>query len=56
MFGSIIKGVFQGKITTGDGVKYYVEKREYHKKADLADSVHSVIYRESDVKVGKFFE
>ena len=56
--GSIINGVFQGKISTGSNEVYHVERKEYHPPHPNTahDQVHSVIYKQDDVDIDKFNE
>lgn len=58
VYGSVIAGVFQGQLTTGDGEVFYVDRKQYHPKHPLTsgDLVHSVIYKKDDVDVEKFYE
>lgn len=53
VFGSIIDGIFEGKIISPKKGNYYIEKsRKYtHPHGHLKDSdnFHSVIYKENDV-------
>lgn len=53
VFGSIIDGIFEGKIISPKKGNYYIEKsRKYtHPHGHLKDNdnFHSVIYKENDV-------
>lgn len=48
VFGSLIGGVFEGKIMSRHG-SYYVEKAKHYFPHDHNDTFHSVIYKEQDV-------
>lgn len=53
MFGSILNGVFEGKIILGDGSEYYVEpswKYANGNEEDIDIGGHSVIYADDDVE------
>lgn len=47
-FGSVMDGVFEGKIVSHTGA-YYVEKAHRYFPKGMNDTFHSVIYRENDV-------
>jgi disintegrin and metalloproteinase domain-containing protein 10 len=46
VFGSIVDGVFEGKISSPDTGAYYVEKARHYFPNE---TFHSVIYHENDV-------
>ncbi|XP_077288969.1 zinc-dependent metalloprotease kuz isoform X2 [Arctopsyche grandis] len=48
VFGSLVDGVFEGKIMSRHG-SYYVEKAKHYFPHDHNDTFHSVIYKEQDV-------
>ncbi|XP_044005029.1 disintegrin and metalloproteinase domain-containing protein 10 isoform X2 [Aphidius gifuensis] len=50
VFGSIIDGIFEGNIHSGDNGTYYVEKAyKYFPRHLVNESHHSVIYHENDI-------
>lgn len=49
VFGSILDGVFEGKIISPTG-SYYVEKSNKYFPSSANVSFHSVVYKESDVE------
>lgn len=50
MFGSILDGVFEGKIISSNGDAYYIEKTSRYFPQDHNNTFHSIIYKESDVE------
>lgn len=60
VFGSIIGGVFQGRIELSGGDKYHVERKEHYlpDNKDLLDNKksHSVIYHDNSVDVDGFYK
>ena len=50
VYGSIIDGIFDGKIHTKDGIFYVERSSKYpNQLRNQLDAVHSIIYREEDV-------
>ncbi|XP_046982630.1 disintegrin and metalloproteinase domain-containing protein 10 isoform X1 [Schistocerca americana] len=50
VFGSVIDGVFEGKIYSPSDGAFYVEKAHHFFPSGHNDSIHSVIYHEADVE------
>ncbi|XP_072159998.1 disintegrin and metalloproteinase domain-containing protein 10 [Bemisia tabaci] len=50
VFGSILDGVFEGKIISSNGDAYYIEKTSRYFPQDHNNTFHSIIYKESDVE------
>lgn len=49
VFGSLIEGVFQGKIISPRDGDFYVEKAHYYFPKEANHTFHSVIYHSQDV-------